>query len=221
MYGSSKLVGTAGAESPTAVRPRTHPDDRIRALLLSERVTAPTREALLARLAAEPVTEPRFFSAGEFATMQAVCARLIPQDDRPVPVDLAGPIDARLASGGGNGWRYATMPPDGVAFTLGLRGIEEAAALLFGAQFRSLDKLQQDQVLSRVQAGEPPGESWGKVPAGRFFEELLAEVTEFYYAHPLAQDEIGYVGMADAAGWQDIGLDEHADEHARDGLPGE
>jgi hypothetical protein len=32
--------------------------------------------------------------------------------------------------------------------------------------------------------------------------------TETYYAHPLAQEEIGYAGMADARGWRAIGLDE-------------
>jgi hypothetical protein len=46
------------------------------------------------------------------------------------------------------------------------------------------------------------------MPANRFFEELLVLATETYYAHPLAQEEIGYAGMADAAGWQAIGLDE-------------
>ena len=47
--------------------------------------------------------------------------------------------------------------------------------------------------------------------AGRFFEELLAELTENYYAHPLAQEEIGYVGMADLPKWVNIGLNEKDD----------
>ncbi|MBW3634848.1 MAG: GMC family oxidoreductase [Armatimonadetes bacterium] len=46
------------------------------------------------------------------------------------------------------------------------------------------------------------------MPSPRFFEELLAEATEHYYAHPLAQEEIGYAGFADAPGWKRIGLDE-------------
>jgi hypothetical protein len=37
---------------------------------------------------------------------------------------------------------------------------------------------------------------------------MLAELTEYYYAHPLAQEEIGYVGMADAHGWTRLGLNE-------------
>jgi hypothetical protein len=41
-----------------------------------------------------------------------------------------------------------------------------------------------------------------------YFEELLALVVDVYYAHPLASEEIGYIGMADAHGWQAIGLDQ-------------
>ena len=37
---------------------------------------------------------------------------------------------------------------------------------------------------------------------------MLAELTETYYAHPLAQEEIGYVGMADLPAWTKIGLNE-------------
>ncbi len=68
--------------------------------------------------------------------------------------------------------------------------------------------MQQDAVLGSVQNEEAAGATWNLLPSRRFFEELLAEVTEIYYAHPLAQEEIGYAGMADAPGWTRIGLDE-------------
>jgi hypothetical protein len=57
-----------------------------------------------------------------------------------------------------------------------------------------------------VQRGDVEGGVWDTLPAQRFFEELLAEAVECYYSHPLAQEEIGYVGMADAHGWQAISL---------------
>jgi hypothetical protein len=41
-----------------------------------------------------------------------------------------------------------------------------------------------------------------------FFEELLAETIEIFYSFPLVQQEIGYVGMADAKGWSNIGLNQ-------------
>ncbi len=62
--------------------------------------------------------------------------------------------------------------------------------------------------LHRIQRAEAPGETWKAMPANKFFEELLAEATTNYYAHPIAQEEIGYAGMADVPGWQRIGLNE-------------
>jgi hypothetical protein len=62
--------------------------------------------------------------------------------------------------------------------------------------------------LLAVQRNGAPGQTWKIVPAGRFFEELLAELTECYYSDPSAQEEIGYVGFADAHGWQALGLNE-------------
>jgi len=60
---------------------------------------------------------------------------------------------------------------------------------------------------------------WRTLPAARFFEELLAEVVETYYAHPLAQEEIGYAGMADAPGWRAIGLDEREERDPARNVP--
>lgn len=40
----------------------------------------------------------------------------------------------------------------------------------------------------------------------RFFEELLTEVVELAYSHVAVQEDIGYVGMADATGWTQLGL---------------
>ncbi len=62
--------------------------------------------------------------------------------------------------------------------------------------------------MRQVQRGRASGAAWRTLPSHRFFEELLAEVTEAYYSHPLAQEEIGYTGMADAHGWQHVSLND-------------
>jgi gluconate 2-dehydrogenase gamma chain len=189
-----------------------YPAGTLRALLASDHVTPATREVLVSRLDAVPKTSPRVFDDASFATLRAACDRLIPQPDRSTPIDLAGAVDDRLARNEGNGWRYATMPPDAEAYRLGLRGIDECAASMFGVRFVDLEARQQDDVLRSVQDGTTAGPSWMHVPAKRFFEELLAELVESYYSHPLGQEEIGYVGFADAHGWQAIGLDK-LEEH--------
>ena len=195
--------------------PPRYPEGTARALLASALVTPATRAVLLDRLAASPVAEPRALDAAAFATLRAVCARLIPQPERSDPVDLAGAVDDRLARGEGNGWRYATMPPDAEAYERGLHGIDECARVTRGAAFVDLPGADQDEVLRAVQRGQPAGAAWGGLPADRFFEELLAELVESYYSHPVAQEEIGYVGFADAHGWQAVGLDQLAPHEPR------
>lgn len=183
-----------------------NPDHTLLTLLPTDLVTEPTRNVLTGRLNA-PARQPTFFMADQFALLAAVCNRLVPQEAADY-IDMAGAIDKRLAEGGSDGWRYDELPPDGEAYRLGLHGIDETARTLFNDSFQNLSGEQQDHVLADIQAMRAPGETWQTLPADRFFEELLAEASGAYYSHPLAQVEINYVGMADAPGWQRIGLDE-------------
>ncbi|GAA4391298.1 gluconate 2-dehydrogenase subunit 3 family protein [Hymenobacter koreensis] len=189
-----------------------YPEGTVRALLESPHVSEPTRAALQARLAAaaEPYA-PQFLDASSYELLRMICARLLPQPERPEPIEVAWCIDQRLAEGRSNGWRYDVLPPDREAYRLGLGGVQQTAQARFGHAFEQLAPDQQDQVLLQVQQGTAAGEAWATVPPVRFFEELLAEATSLYYAHPLAQEEIGYVGMADLPAWSRIGLNERED----------
>ena len=185
-----------------------YPAGTVLALLKTASVTAPTRRALQDRLAQPVTVAPRFFDDHSFATLNAVCDRLIPYIESIGELDIAGAIDRALAEGTGDGWRYDAMPTDGLAYQQGLQGMDQSACALFGAPFGQLEPAQQDSVLRAVQEGHAPGSAWLTLPAKRFFEELLAAAVQACYAHPLTQERIGYVGMADAPGWQAIGLDE-------------
>jgi gluconate 2-dehydrogenase gamma chain len=181
----------------------------MQALLATDLVTPQTRRVLAERLKRRPIDCTPVLDPPELATLGAVCARLVPQPDRAQPIDLAAAVHDRLARNEGNGWRYAAMPSDLEAYRLGLRGLDELAYTIGGTAFVDLEAQRQDALLRAVQLGEV-GESWRALPAALFFEELLAEVVECYYSHPLAQDEIGYAGYADAHGWQAVGLDQLA-----------
>jgi len=185
--------------------PRTMPAGGVRELLATGFVTEPTRAALQAKLD-RLYAAPRFFERGLYATLQTLCDRLIPQPVRVV--DIAGALDERLAEGERNGWRYDALPPDAEAFRRGLAGVEETARAMCGAPFAALLAEQQNAVIGAIQGGQPLGAIWAGLPAARWFEEVLVEATEIYFAHPLAQERIGYVGMADAGGWTAIGLNE-------------
>ncbi len=180
----------------------------VRALLKTDHVSDSTRAVLRARLDRLQVREPEFFTENEFAVLRAVCDRLMPQPDRTPPIDVAGDIDRRLATGATDGWRYDVLPADGEMYRALIGGLDALARQHGVNGFPALDMNTQNEVLARIQRGDVTGEPWDRIPAVRCFEEVLAEVVEIYYGHPLAQEEIGYVGMADLPAWTKVGLDE-------------
>lgn len=186
----------------------TPPDDHypagsVRGLIETDLLTPPTAEALRARMLA-PIG--KCLDVRARAALAAVGERLLPQPDRDTPIDLAAIVEDRLAGGVGDGWRYDTMPDDATAMQRGLIAIDASALAWFGAGVADLDTMSCDLSLAAVQRGDVQPEIWGDLDPVRFFEELLVAVTEAYYAHPLAAEEIGYLGMADARGWADVGL---------------
>lgn len=183
----------------------------VMALLQTEYVTPVTRQALEERMA-EAGETPSFFDAPAFGALSMVCDRLVAQDSQNRILNIASFIDRRLQENSGDGWRYDAMPPDKEMYVNGLKGIDETSTLLYEAPFVQLNEEQQLELLLSLQKGAAEGMVWKEMPAKRFFEELLAEATEIFYSHPLVQEEIGYVGMADAKGWTKIGLNE------RDGI---
>ena len=166
------------------------------ALINSDYVTLATRKALQERLDKFPVSDPLFFTEVEFNRLQLVCNQLVPQTESD-RIDIAGLIDERLANQKTDGWRYDELPNDGEAYRLFLVGISQTAEALFDHSFDTITPEQQAKILLAVQQGEADSPAWQHLPINRFFEELLAEVTEIYYSHPMAQQRIGYTGMAD------------------------
>ena len=151
-------------------------------LLPSGLVTEPTREALRARLEDEP-GPPRHFTPEERATLVAVLKLLVPKSAGVPPEWVATQIDARLANGEGDGWRYDDLPPDAERYAQTLATFAEAPVT--------------EEAITAYAKARP-----------KSFEELLAESTEAVYSHPKAQEAIGYVGYADGHGWTRIGPDE-------------
>ncbi len=185
-----------------------YPKGTVRRLLETDAVTEPTRTALEKRLRETDDYQPKFFDAAEFALLDAVCRWLIIQDEGSDFVDCAAFVDKSLNENESNGWRYNELPNDAETFRGGLGGINETAQNKFGAEFVRLNEFQQNEILTEIQNGTAAGEIWKTLSAELFFEELLAKAVEVYYAHPFAQERIGYVGMADAPGWTQIGLNE-------------
>ena len=161
-----------------------------------------TREVVRQRLADVPPL--RFLTAAEARTLASAVSRIIPQSDRAAgsEVPIVPWIDVKLADDLRDGYRYEGVPPLRDAWRLGLSGLEQAAHALFrGAGFADLAPGEQDEVLRHVERGDPPGDAWRRIPATRFFRDLLClTVVKTYYAHPVAWNEIGYSGPAAVRG---------------------
>ncbi|WP_373067246.1 gluconate 2-dehydrogenase subunit 3 family protein [Gemmatimonas sp.] len=196
------------------VRDVSYPAGSLRDLLNGPHVSAATRVALLARIATSTTTEPRFFEPSMFATLRCVCVRFVPEAES-ICAEVAAMIDARLADGTGNGWRFNDMPSDGDCYRMGLKRIDELSLALHDAPFALLDGNLQDNMLQEANhIGNAPSVRPSGFPA-RFFEELLVEVVECAYSHPLMQEHIGYAGMADLPQWTTLTLDALEDREPR------
>jgi hypothetical protein len=163
-----------------------------------------TRQVVLDRV--HNVPRYTFFNAQQRATLEALCARVVPQAHRPPGrrVPVAPWIDQRCATGAHDGFRFEDMPPNAVAWTWGLEGLDQTARALGQAPFAGLDASGQDQVLETIRSttGDPPGEVWQRMPARRWWVFVaLRQITAVYYAHPYAWDEIGFGGPAYPRGY--------------------
>lgn len=155
------------------------------------------------KLVDKRVKEPpprRHFSEEAFAFWTVVFAHLIPQTDRTPDrqVPIVPVLDQRLHENKTAGYRYADMPHDRMVYHKGLEAIDQEAEHRYGGKFMLLPNLQQDLVLKAIEEGKPEAapEIWAKMSVKRFWELIMTDAIEIYYAHPWAWDEIGFGGPA-------------------------
>ncbi|WP_092947615.1 gluconate 2-dehydrogenase subunit 3 family protein [Roseateles sp. YR242] len=185
--------------------------------------------AVAAAQTPEPPYTPTFFNAEEWAFVIAACDRLIPKDEHgPGAVELGVPefLDRHMQTpyAAGNIW-YTQGPYTesstyfGYQGRLVLRDIlrvgikamnARSAADFSGRQFAQLETRQQEDLLKQAEAGKL---KWEDVPDKIFFNSLLTEVRNGYFADPKhggnkgmgAWKMIGYPGMrADYVDWVEV-----------------
>ena len=192
-----------------------HVDPAYVELILSDRVSEPTRRVLEARAEGDKSSyEPQVVSITGLAQMRALVDRILPQQG--VAIDLAARLDAQLAAGAGDGWRYGALPEDALAYPKGLATLEWQALEEFGVGWLGLNGEQQDELLARAAAGRLGRHLLARLEAvvgrgkedrpaldaaqmQRWFEDVRAEATKIYMAHPATLARIGYSGIADGA----------------------
>ncbi|KMO23990.1 alpha/beta hydrolase [Methylobacterium indicum] len=164
------------------------------ALMGSERVNTRLRTTLRERMR-EP-DGPFCLSAEARATLTACLDRVLPQPG-PGRIDLARRIDARLASGTGDGWRFVTLPPDAEAYERALCTLDAAARDAHGRAFAALGASEQDALLARAASGDLPERPDGLAPdlMTCWFEEVRGEAVRTFLAHPAGLAAIGFTGI--------------------------
>ena len=180
----------------------------------------PTRRVVDQRLSVNP--GPRFFTAAEWATLGAICARIVPQPtDRP-PVPLPAYVDEKMFDNTIDGYRFAKLLPQGEAWTAALAAVDTEARNKHGAAFHELPGSEQDAMLERMQKGELDGPLWHGMPSDLFFSKrVLHDIVGAYYAHPTAWSEIGWAGPASPRGFVRLDKNMRDPWEAAEATPGE
>jgi len=165
---------------------------------------AATRTKILDRV--HKIPSLKFFNEQEAALMEIIVMHLLPQDDRYPSrrIPIVPRIDERLHKGSIPGYRFAKMPPDGEAYRLGFKAIEQMAKKSYDRSFRELSWRDQEELFKSIHDAKPkPGaeEIWRQMEIHRYWALLVQDCVEAYYAHPWAWDEIGFGGPAYPRGY--------------------
>ena len=155
------------------------------------------------RVVEDRVEQPpkrRFFSQDAWDFWTAVFAHLIPQTDRTRDrqIPIVAVLDDRLEKNQTVGYRYEDMPHDRVVYELGIEAIDSEAEHRYGGKFLVLPEKQKELVLQAIQKGKPQAapQIWKKMSVDRFWQMIMTDAIDAYYAHPWAWDEIGFGGPA-------------------------
>ncbi|MHB0819714.1 gluconate 2-dehydrogenase subunit 3 family protein [Stutzerimonas stutzeri] len=178
----------------------------------------PSRQVVDQRLAVP--REAMYFCAAQWRTLQAVCARIVPQPtDRP-PIPVAALVQIKVAEGAGDGYRDARLPPLQQAWKIGLEALDQESNKRYQQPFAELPAVLQDELLTAMQRDELKGPAWQGMPTAVFFSQrLVHDITSAYYSHPTSWNELGFGGPASPRGYVRLAEDardswEAAEAHA-------
>jgi hypothetical protein len=176
-----------------------------------DRVTA---ELVTARLSPPPGLA--FFTAAEGACAGVLLNLLAGQEDDQ-EIALLPMVDARLAAGQTDGWRYSDMPEDGQAWRDTLAYLDTDTAERAGSTFAAAP---EDQQLELIQAVQDLGsKEWHGLNAAHVWSLWTRYACTALYAHPLAWNEIGFSGPAYPRGYKNTGVDKLEPFEVRDARP--
>ena len=166
-----------------------------------------TRRVIEERLAPFPSRE--FLTEHESELVQLITELLVPQSERSPGerIPILPSLDCALAKGESSGYRFEGMPSLQETWRQGLTAIDDESRVRHGKEFAELPDGERRAILRSMQSGAVTDSVW-RVPAKRFFAEMLGRIVSIYYAHPTAWNEIGFGGPASPRGYVRLGFDQ-------------
>jgi hypothetical protein len=164
-----------------------------------------------------PAPAPRFFTGAEQAAAAALLNQLTGQCDEPLGVPVMEMVDARLAAGETDGWRYDDMPEDGQAWRDTLGYLDEDAKDRCGSGFADAPEQDQAAIIQAVQDAK----EWHGMPAPRVWSLWTRYACTAVYSHPDAWSEMGFPGPAYPRGYKNAGVGKLEAFEVRDARPAE
>ncbi|MGI8459122.1 MAG: gluconate 2-dehydrogenase subunit 3 family protein [Propionibacteriaceae bacterium] len=146
----------------------------------------------------------RFFTLVEEAVARPLLDLLLDQHDDP-RIPVLEMIDVRLTEQLTDGWHYADLPEDGLAWRRSLSAIDQDARSRHDSSFAACTGDQQATLVQAVQdTGDDP---WHGMRADRIWSLWTRYACTAFYAHPWAWNEIGFSGPAYPRGYKNRGID--------------
>ena len=157
---------------------------------------------------------PLAFFTGAEAACAAALVNLLTGQQHDLQIPVLPMIDARLAAGETDGWRYSDMPEDGQAWRDTLAYLDADADMRCGTAFAAAPAEQQLELIQAVQDRGP--KDWHGLNAAHVWSLWTRYACTALYAHPLAWNEIGFSGPAYPRGYKNAGVDKLEPFEVRD-----
>jgi hypothetical protein len=146
-----------------------------------------TRDLVLARVGTAPPL--RFFDEAQARALGALFDVVLAQDAEP-RIPVLQMVDAKLADGRLDGFRYADLPDDRATYRQVAAGLDDAA----GGSFADLDDGDRRVLVQRFSEGALTGGIWDALPCARAWSVIMRGALSAFYSHPWAWNEMGYGG---------------------------
>jgi len=135
----------------------------------------------------------RFLTVDEARTLAAICDQIIPPDQDPGAAwaGVVNYIDRQLCG------PFRSLRN---VYRQGLAAVNEVSRAVYGANFQDLASAKQVQLLTLMEQGRAPGETWKEVSSTRFFGLLVDHTMQGFYGDPR------HGGNRDAVSWKMLGV---------------